>query len=220
MHSWRVLILPFLEQSPLYERYNFGEPWDSPGNRALFDDCPDVFRMHGERNTNRHFTNYLAVTGDDTLWPRDKTLRQDDIPDGPDNTILMVENRSAEIIWSEPRDLDIDTMTLSVGQDPVNGISSWKNPPAVVFADYSTHRLPLHLSEDSVRALLLRSDGSGDATIAPALPDGRDRPDVAADSEADELGADETGSEQSGREQSEAESIPEAASPAHREPAF
>jgi len=34
-HSWRVLILPFLEQRALYEQYNFDEPWDSPNNRIV-----------------------------------------------------------------------------------------------------------------------------------------------------------------------------------------
>ena len=37
MHSWRVLILPFLEQRELYNAYNFAEPWDGPNNRKLAD---------------------------------------------------------------------------------------------------------------------------------------------------------------------------------------
>ncbi len=35
MHSWRVLILPFLEYDDLYKQYNFNEPWDGPNNRKL-----------------------------------------------------------------------------------------------------------------------------------------------------------------------------------------
>src|SRR4051812_11083639 len=30
MHSWRVLLLPYLDQAGLYDAYNFGEPWDGP----------------------------------------------------------------------------------------------------------------------------------------------------------------------------------------------
>ena len=34
-HSWRVLILPYLQQQKLYESYNFAEPWNGPNNRTL-----------------------------------------------------------------------------------------------------------------------------------------------------------------------------------------
>ena len=34
-HSWRVLILPFLESSPVYDMYDFNEPWDGPNNSKL-----------------------------------------------------------------------------------------------------------------------------------------------------------------------------------------
>jgi hypothetical protein len=35
MHSWRVLLLPYLDCKPLYDAYHFDEPWDGPHNRAL-----------------------------------------------------------------------------------------------------------------------------------------------------------------------------------------
>src|ERR1700690_1532678 len=35
MHSWRVLLLPFLEFGPLYDQYRFDEPWNGPHNREL-----------------------------------------------------------------------------------------------------------------------------------------------------------------------------------------
>ncbi len=35
LHSWRVLILPYIEQQELYERIRLDEPWDSPYNRQF-----------------------------------------------------------------------------------------------------------------------------------------------------------------------------------------
>ncbi|MDZ7616266.1 MAG: DUF1559 domain-containing protein [Patescibacteria group bacterium] len=35
MHSWRVLILPFLEREDIYSQYRFDEPWDGPIHCAL-----------------------------------------------------------------------------------------------------------------------------------------------------------------------------------------
>ncbi|MCR9200516.1 MAG: DUF1559 domain-containing protein [Planctomycetaceae bacterium] len=176
MHSWRVLILPFINEGELYDRYNFEEPWDSVANRRLISECPNVFHMHDEQNEQDEITNYLAVTGEDTLWPPQGTAGYDSIPDGSGRTILIVENRQGGVIWSEPRDLHINTMTLTPGTDPVNGISSWKNPPAVVFADGSLHRLDASITASDVRALLQRSDAQGDPQIAPQMEDGRDRP--------------------------------------------
>lgn len=181
MHSWRVLILPFIEESRLYDRYNFEEPWDSAANRQLMSECPNVFHMYDEQNERDEITNYLAVIGDDTLWPDQGTIGYgtigyENIPDGSDRTILIVENRRGGVIWTEPKDLHINTMTLTPGTDPVNGISSWKNPPAVVFADGSLHRLDASVTASDVRALLQRSDAQGDPQIAPQMEDGRDRP--------------------------------------------
>ena len=44
MHSWRVVLLPFLCREDLYEQYDFNEPWDSPKNIEVFRHMPDVFR--------------------------------------------------------------------------------------------------------------------------------------------------------------------------------
>jgi uncharacterized protein DUF1559 len=46
LHSWRVLLLPFLEQRELYEQYDFDEPWDGPNNRKLLAQRPSVFAFH------------------------------------------------------------------------------------------------------------------------------------------------------------------------------
>src|SRR6478735_1777869 len=35
MHSWRVLLLPYLEQKALHRQYRFDEPWDGPNNLKL-----------------------------------------------------------------------------------------------------------------------------------------------------------------------------------------
>src|SRR6516165_2689000 len=43
MHSWRVLILPFLDQTPLYNQYRFDEPWDGPNNKKLADTILAVY---------------------------------------------------------------------------------------------------------------------------------------------------------------------------------
>jgi len=42
--SWRVHILPYIEQQPLYNEFKLDEPWDSEHNKKLIAKMPQVFR--------------------------------------------------------------------------------------------------------------------------------------------------------------------------------
>lgn len=35
VHSWRVLIQPYMHHEEVFERYDFSEPWNGPHNAAL-----------------------------------------------------------------------------------------------------------------------------------------------------------------------------------------
>ena len=48
MHSWRVLLLPYLDQLELYNAYRFDEPWDGPNNRLLADRMPRHYCFSGD----------------------------------------------------------------------------------------------------------------------------------------------------------------------------
>ena len=70
MHSWRVLLLPFLEQTPLYEKYRFDEPWNGPNNRKLADAIIAIYNCpsddHGGTGNTSPMTNYVAIVGTET----------------------------------------------------------------------------------------------------------------------------------------------------------
>ena len=83
MHSWRVLILPYIERRDLYEAYRFDEPWDGPNNRKLHNvtldlyKCPSDNQHGGESNTS-----YLAVVGPHVAWAGEKARTWEDFTDG------------------------------------------------------------------------------------------------------------------------------------------
>ncbi|HJT34711.1 MAG TPA: DUF1559 domain-containing protein [Pirellulales bacterium] len=113
MHSWRVLILPFVERPDLYARYRFDEPWDGPNNSQLAAEMPEVYRCASDPAT-ASTTDYVVITGPGTMFDADKSISQRSITDGMSNTLLVVESVNAGINWMEPRDLNAGQMTFAV----------------------------------------------------------------------------------------------------------
>lgn len=122
MHSWRVLLLPFLEQQNLYYRYRFDEPWDGPNNRLLSAEIPHIFRCPSEANSFETETSYLAVVGPETIWPGEKAISMGDIGDGTSNTLIVVESHDSGIHWMEPRDFHTLQMPMTINSPHGQGI--------------------------------------------------------------------------------------------------
>ena len=151
MHSWRVLILPFMERKALYDKYRFGEPWDGPNNRLLAKEISpysyDCFRCPGETNKRNLETSYVVVVGPGTVFPDDKNITMFQITDGTANTILAVEVHNSGIQWMEPRDLHVTQMAPSINSPSRQGLSSLhpeKQPTGAlaVFVDGHIQFLP------------------------------------------------------------------------------
>ena len=106
MHSWRVLILPYLGHETLYEEYDFNEPWDGPNNSALAFAMPEEYGCPSDPASGQAMTSYVAIVGKETAFPGSEPTSLDQFTDGPENTILLVEDRDAGVNWLEPRDLE------------------------------------------------------------------------------------------------------------------
>lgn len=114
MLSWRVAVLPFLEEQQLYERFNLDEPWDSENNLALLEEMPDVFK-HPTKATKPGHTVYLAAVGEDTYLQRTEATQIREITDGTSNTIMLVEvQEEAAVPWTAPQDFEVDMEKLTV----------------------------------------------------------------------------------------------------------
>jgi len=82
MHSWRVLILPFLSQQELYNAYDFAEPWDGPNNRQLASRIGNIYLRSGLESDQIHTTSFVAVVGPQTIWHGSKPTKTKEIGDG------------------------------------------------------------------------------------------------------------------------------------------
>jgi hypothetical protein len=164
MHSWRVLILPYLDQGELYQQYRFDEPWDGPHNSQLADRIPAIYQCSGdahEREKPQPWTSYVAVIGPHTCWPGDVPLKLDDITDPADRTLLVVETAASGIHWMEPRDLNVMQMPLTINPPSGQGISSVHKAGAhVLKADGSAWFLGAEQTRpEDLRRYLERDDG-------------------------------------------------------------
>jgi prepilin-type processing-associated H-X9-DG protein len=160
MHSWRVLILPWLGQEEIYDQYRFDEPWDGPNNRKLHDLTVSAYvcPSHPEE---RHSTAYAAVVGPGTAWRGAEPLRLEEIGDGRDRTILPVEVSAPSIHWMEPRDLEFDRMSLAInGSNDSAGLSS-RHPggATILLVDGAVRFLKQTLATNGLRALLTVAGG-------------------------------------------------------------
>jgi RNA polymerase sigma factor (sigma-70 family) len=102
--SWRVAILPYIEQDNLYKQFKLDEPWDSDHNKKLIARMPAVYAAPGTKADDGR-TYYQAIVGTGAAWePRHEMRFPASFTDGLSNTILVVE-AATPVPWTKPEDL-------------------------------------------------------------------------------------------------------------------
>jgi hypothetical protein len=116
--SWRVAILPYLEQMNLYQKFKLDESWDSPHNKTWLARMPKFYAPVGVKTDKPFLTFYREIvpgkgTGP-TAWSTQVTKKPPfgawgggilaSIPDGTSNTIGVVEAGEA-VPWTKPEPL-------------------------------------------------------------------------------------------------------------------
>ena len=157
--SWRVAILPFIEQQALYNQFKLDEPWDSPNNMKLLQSMPKTYACPSVPNLPPGHSTYRVIVGKGAPFEGTKGLSFQDFTDGTSNTLMVVESQEA-VPWTKPDDLALDT-------DP-NGLltklaSPHKGSPPggggfnALFADGSVRFLKLSIDLKTFRALTTRN---------------------------------------------------------------
>ncbi|HND56788.1 MAG TPA: DUF1559 domain-containing protein, partial [Pirellulaceae bacterium] len=112
--SWRVHVLPFLEQGPLYEKFKLDEPWDSAHNKTLIEKMPRVYAAPGhERLAATGKTVYVVPTGEKAVFSDKDGMSIAKITDGTSNTLMTVQvPASRAVIWTQPADWEYDVKNV------------------------------------------------------------------------------------------------------------
>jgi hypothetical protein len=110
LHSWRVLILPFIEEEPLYQQFRLDEAWDSPHNLRLLPQMPTTYAAPGRKKAQMppyHTVCHVFVGRGAAFEGREGLHLAKDFPDGTSTTILVVEAGEAAP-WTKPEELSYD----------------------------------------------------------------------------------------------------------------
>ncbi len=116
LHSWRTLILPYLDQKPLYERIDLSKPWDDPANAEAFKTRLAVYACPDADGPENH-TSYLAVVSPNSCLQPNQPRKISEITDGAGNTLMVIEVAAWQAVpWMSPRDAD-ESMVLGVSPE-------------------------------------------------------------------------------------------------------
>ncbi len=110
MHSWRSLLLPFLDEEELFRQIDFNQPWDSEPNQQLWDRRPAVFHTPGSISP---MTSLVAVVDPNTIWPPVGIRKSGEIRTGHSYTTTALCLPDFMVNWMQPLDADVATVVES-----------------------------------------------------------------------------------------------------------
>ena len=151
--SWRVAILPYIEQDKLYKEFHLDEPWDSDHNKKLLDKMPTLYGFGDDKAAKNHETHYQGFVGKGAIFNGDKGVKITDVTDGTSNTIMLVEAKQA-VPWTKPDDVPFDAGKLA---PRVGGL--FGDIFNAAMCDGSVRSFPLSIDEDKLRALITINGG-------------------------------------------------------------
>ncbi len=151
--SWRVHLLPFMENEALYREFHLDEPWNSPHNIKLLPRMPSIYRSPADTRSPPHSSSYYVLTGPGTVFSGKAGVRIAEIRDGASNTILAVEAQRA-VPWTKPEDIPYDS------DKPLPKLGGLhKGVFNAAMCDGSVHSLQQSTDERVLRALIEKADG-------------------------------------------------------------
>ena len=154
--SWRIKLLPFIDQKSLYDEFNLEEPWDSDHNKKLVERMPSLFASPNDAELiAQGKTRYVALVGKGFLFDGKKGPNAREITDGVGNTIMIVEVcRDRAVIWTKPDDLEVDMNDVLAGLkgSRAGGFHAVLADGAVRFISESIH-------VDKLKALFTKAGG-------------------------------------------------------------
>ncbi|MGA2258819.1 MAG: DUF1559 domain-containing protein [Thermoguttaceae bacterium] len=152
--SWRVHMLPYIEQDALYKQFHLDEPWDSDHNKKLIPLMPNLY-ANPSGVPRPGMANYLAVCGKGLMFDGENGRKITEITDGTSRTIMVVEaDDDHAVTWTKPEDWQFDPQhpTAGLGHAHPGGFNA-------AFADGSVHLISPSIDPKVFQAMLTIAGG-------------------------------------------------------------
>jgi prepilin-type processing-associated H-X9-DG protein len=158
LHSWRTLIVPYLDAEGLADAIDRTKPWNDPANATALKMGAEFFRCPSA-DTDEGLTTYLAVVTPNSCFRATEPRNLSDITDDPETTLTVIEVDAAHAVpWMAPNDAD-ETIVLGLGG--ANSSSPHPDGMNAAFADGSVRFLPKEMPAAERRALISISGHDG-----------------------------------------------------------
>ncbi len=151
--SWRVLLLPYVEENALYQQFKLDEPWDSPSNKPLLAKLPKVYQCPSSSQIGSDKTIYQVLIGPGTLFEKAEGIPFNEVTDGLSNTLMVMESK-APSPWTQPSGL------VRTPKTPIKGLGS-AHPGGfnAALADGSVQFIKSSIAPQTLEALATRNGG-------------------------------------------------------------
>lgn len=155
--SWRVAILPYLDQDFLYSQFKLDEPWDSEHNKKLLPHMPKALRSPVQGDGPTSETYFQGFAGPGAGLEPGKELNIGDFADGTSNTVMLAE-AGPPVPWTKPADRAYGPKKPLPAMD-----GPYSDRIITAFWDGSVIDLRWNMDEKVYRLLIERAD----ATVIP-----------------------------------------------------
>ncbi|TWT78075.1 hypothetical protein Pla123a_08640 [Posidoniimonas polymericola] len=155
LHSWRTLILPYVEQGDLYDSIDLTKPWDDPVNAHAREAVVDAYLCpSADHEASR--TTYQVVAGAGYVFDGAKPMEFYDITDGPERTLLVVDVAADYAVeWMAPQDSTLEAVYQQFVEQEFNHPSGMQ----VGFADGHASMLDASSTREALRSMLTIAGG-------------------------------------------------------------
>jgi hypothetical protein len=151
--SWRVAILPFIEQQSLFQQFKLDEPWDSPNNKPLLAIQVLTYQFPRDIDLPPDHTIYRVFEGPGAAFDGPRGRSFGEFADGTANTLLVIEADQG-VPWTKPDELAFDP------RQPVAPIKGhFANGFQAAMADGAVRLINRNTSETTLRAAITRNGG-------------------------------------------------------------
>lgn len=154
--SWRVSLLPYLDQEELYKQFKLDESWDSEHNKKLLAKMPSVYAPPGIKTKEPNTTFYQVFVGKGAVFEGAERIMIKDIRGGTSHTAMAVE-AGAAVPWTKPEDVAFDPEKEIL---PLGGI--FEDGFHLLAADGFVHYIEKGFDKEKLHQAIERDTGVGD----------------------------------------------------------